>query len=185
MLYSLGPALARECVCVRACVCVCVCVYARACVCDQVSVFAGVRARAGVGALGERPENTLVCTERPFAADVRESPRPFGGVPAADGSLFLVCAPPSYRAPGAPFVPAKRIQLSQPASRAAVRLGTRKFVRGRERVASKRARGSGSGAGDHGAAGASSAGVKAALPLPPESPRVSRGGCGRGRMRRV
>ena len=36
--------------------------------CDQVSVFAGVRARAGVGALGERPENTLVCTERPFAA---------------------------------------------------------------------------------------------------------------------
>ena len=57
---------------VRACVCVCVsvCVYmcARARVCDQVSVFAGVRARAGVGALGERPENTLVCTERPFAA---------------------------------------------------------------------------------------------------------------------
>ena len=33
-----------------------------------MSVFAGVRARAGVGALGERPENTLVCTERPFAA---------------------------------------------------------------------------------------------------------------------
>jgi hypothetical protein len=28
----------------------------------------GVRARAGVGARGERPENTLVCTERPFAA---------------------------------------------------------------------------------------------------------------------
>lgn len=55
---------------VRVCACVCVCVYmcARACVCDQVSVFAGVRARAGVGALGERPENTLVCTERPFAA---------------------------------------------------------------------------------------------------------------------
>ena len=42
--------------------------WARARVCDQVSVFAGVRARAGVGALGERPENTLVCTERPFAA---------------------------------------------------------------------------------------------------------------------
>ncbi|DAA17120.1 TPA: hypothetical protein BOS_20884 [Bos taurus] len=63
--------------------------------------------------------------------------------------------------------------------------GTRKFARGRERVASKRARGSGSGAGDHGAAGASSAGVKAALPLPPGSPRVSRGGCGRGRVRRV
>lgn len=34
----------------------------RECVCE------GVRARAGVGARGERPENTLVCTERPFAA---------------------------------------------------------------------------------------------------------------------
>ena len=53
---------------VRVCVCVSVYMCARACVCDQVSVFAGVRARAGVGALGERPENTLVCTERPFAA---------------------------------------------------------------------------------------------------------------------
>ncbi|XDA86422.1 hypothetical protein R6Z07F_016156 [Ovis aries] len=73
--------------------------------------------------------------------------------------------------------PAERIQLSQPASRAAVRLGTRKFARGRERVASKRARGSGSGAGDHGAAGASSAGVKAALPLPPRSPRCPRSFC--------
>lgn len=37
-------------------------------VCARVSVCAGVRARAGVGARGERPENTLVCTERPFAA---------------------------------------------------------------------------------------------------------------------
>ncbi|XDB62761.1 hypothetical protein AB1E18_016101 [Capra hircus] len=55
--------------------------------------------------------------------------------------------------------------------------GTRKFARGRERVASKRARGSGSGAGDHGAAGASSAGVKAALPLPPRSPRCPRSFC--------
>lgn len=48
------------------------------------------------------------------------------------------------------------------------------------RRASERAGGSGSGAGDHGAAGASSAGVKAALLLPPRTPRVSRGGRGRG-----
>ncbi|XP_039707625.1 eukaryotic translation initiation factor 4E type 3 isoform X2 [Pteropus medius] len=49
--------------------------------------------------------------------------------------------------------------------------GTRKFARGRERAASERTRGSGSGAGDHGTAGASSAGVKAALPLLPRTPR--------------
>nr|XP_020023916.1 uncharacterized protein LOC109689459 isoform X3 [Castor canadensis] len=45
--------------------------------------------------------------------------------------------------------------------------GTRKF--GRQRAESEWARGSGSGAGDHGAAGAYSAGVKAALPLPPRT----------------
>ncbi|XP_053456794.1 uncharacterized protein LOC128592719 [Nycticebus coucang] len=51
-----------------------VCARVRECVCASECVR-GVRARAGVGARGERPENTLVCTERPFAAAFLPSSR--------------------------------------------------------------------------------------------------------------
>ncbi|XP_063517490.1 uncharacterized protein LOC134739139 [Pongo pygmaeus] len=74
-------------------------VCARVCASECVR---GVRARAGVGARGERPENTLVCTERPFAADrlgANFSPSFSAGV-CPLGALELPRGPQQTVAPG-------------------------------------------------------------------------------------